>query len=72
MNEYLMQVMAKQRIYDAMREAATARIASRAPEPASPRGCVVAYAREALRHYARALPGYPAAAPASWRDTSRA
>jgi hypothetical protein len=72
MNAYLMQVMAKQRIYDAMREAATARIAGRAPEPASPGGCAVARAREALRRCARVLHGYPAGTPASWRDTSRA
>jgi hypothetical protein len=67
-----MQVMAKQRIYDAMREAATARIAGRAEQTAAPRTCAIELAREALRRYARALHGYPAAAPANWRDTSRA
>ena len=70
MNEYLMQVMAKQRIYDAMREAATARIADRErhanPQPAGPT------TRALLRRAARAFGAYPAGAPASWRDTSRA
>jgi len=70
MNEYLMQVMAKQRIYDAMREAAIARIADRErhanPQPTGPT------TRALLRRAARALGAYPAGAPANWRDTSRA
>ena len=72
MNEYLMNVMAKQRIYDAMREAATARIAGRARQADGPRRSVLASGRTLLQRAARALRAYPAGAPASWRDTSRA
>ncbi len=73
MNEYLMNIMAKQRIYEAMRDAATARIAKRAREADGERHGGLALARNLLRRAARAFHGYPAAgAPASWRDTSRA
>jgi len=72
MNEYLMQVMAKQRIYDAMREAATARIVERARQAGGPRRSVLASARTLLHRAGRAVRAYPAGAPASWRDTSRA
>ena len=72
MNEYLMNVMAKQRIYDAMRDAATARIAERARQAGEPRRSAVASARARLQRVARALRVYAAGAPASWRDTSRA
>jgi hypothetical protein len=72
MNEYLMNVMAKQRIYDAMHEAATARIAERARQASGPRRSILASARTLLQRAGRALRAYPAGAPASWRDTSRA
>ena len=72
MNEYLMQVMAKQRIYDAMREAAVARIAERerqlTPQPLGR----MTRARTLLCRVVRAFGVYLAGAPASWRDTSRA
>jgi hypothetical protein len=72
MNEYLMQVMVKQQIYDAIREAAVARIAERErqakPQPVGR----MTRARPLLRRAARAFGAYPAGAPASWRDTSRA
>jgi hypothetical protein len=72
MNEYLMQVMAKQQIYEAMREAAVARIAERERQ-ATPRSVGrITRARTLLRRAARAFGVYPAGAPVSWRDTSRA
>jgi DICT domain-containing protein len=72
MNEYLMNVMAKQRIYDAIREAATARIAERARQADSGQRGVVSRLRDLLQRARRALLAYPAGVPASWRDTSRA
>ena len=72
MNEYLMNVMAKQRIYDAMREAATARIAERARQAEGKQRGILAFARGLLQRAARTLHGYPAGTAASWRDTSRA
>jgi hypothetical protein len=72
MNEYLMQVMAKQRIYDAMRDAAIARIQERELQTKPLPAGFLTRARTLLRRAARAFRAYPAGAPASWRDTSRA
>ena len=72
MNEYLMQVMANQRIYEAMREAATARIAERAAQATPPPVGRLTRVRTLLRRAARVFGVYPAGVPASWRDTSRA
>ena len=63
MNEYLMNVMAKQRIYDAMHEAATARIAERARQADGPRRSVLASAGTLLRRPGRALRRLPRRRP---------
>lgn len=72
MNEYLMQAMTKQQIYEAMREAAVVRIAERGREATPQPVGRMARARALLRRVAGAVGVYPAGAPASWRDTSRA
>ena len=72
MNEYLIQVMTKHRIYDAMREAAVARIGEQERQPKPQPVGLMTRARTLLRQAARAFGVYAAGVPASWRDTSRA
>ena len=71
MNEYLMHTLAKQRIDELIREAAAVRIAERERHRSAWLGAIMGGARAFLRRAARSL-SYPAGAPASWRDTSRA
>lgn len=71
MNEYLMRVLATHRIDELMREAAAVRMAEWEGRGKARLASVLGGTRGLLRRLARSF-SYPAGAPASWRDTSRA
>ena len=71
MNEYLMRVLVTQRIDELRREAAAVRMVEREGHGRARLAAVLDGTRGLLRRLARSL-SYPAGAPASWRDTSRA
>lgn len=70
-NEYLMQVLAKDRIDELIREAGEVRIAGRDGHGKARLAAIMGGARTLLQRVARSF-SYPAGAPASCRDTSRA
>ena len=71
MNEYLIHTLASQRIDELMRDAGAVRIAERDRHGKARRAAIISGARALLQRLARSF-SYPAGAPASWRDTSRA